>query len=250
MGLISELDFEVKEANAIPRVTQKLTSSGPGAWVFQRTLYPVDKRLFRLTKGRLTVPGLMAGLPVILLTTTGAKTGEDRTMPLVGIPIDGEMAVIGSNYGQSFTPGWVYNLRAHAEATVAHGSESVKVTARQATEAETERAFEAGDRLRRNSVRHCVEDRRGHVIPSRLPGKPDWRLRFDCSKGLCDCEGISCACRRTRPASPHASASGVRTTLRASSRVRRKVRNPDMIGICCLDARAGRSPAGAQAGIP
>jgi deazaflavin-dependent oxidoreductase (nitroreductase family) len=144
MGLISELRYEVKDANAIQRVTQKLTSSGPGAWVFQRTLYPVDKGLFRLTKGRLTVPGLMAGLPVIVLTTTGAKTGEDRTMPLVGIPIDGDMAVIGSNYGQSSTPGWVYNLRAHAEATVAHGSESVKVTARQATEAETERAFEAG----------------------------------------------------------------------------------------------------------
>ncbi len=144
MGLISELRFDVKDANAIQRVPQKFASSGPGAWVFQRTLYPIDRRLFRLTKGRLTVPGLMAGLPVILLTTTGAKTGEDRTMPLVGIPMDDDMAVIGSNFGQSSTPGWVYNLRAKAEATVAHGSESVEVTARSATDAETERAFEAG----------------------------------------------------------------------------------------------------------
>lgn len=144
MGLISELDYEVKDANAIQRVTQKVAASGPGAWVFQRTLYPIDKGLYRLTKGRLTVPGLMAGLPVIMLTTTGAKTGKDRTMPLLGIPMDDDLAVIGSNYGQRSTPGWVYNLRAKPEATVAHGSESVEVTARSATEAETDRAFEAG----------------------------------------------------------------------------------------------------------
>ena len=144
MGLISELDYEVKDANAIQRVTQKVAASGPGAWVFQRTMYPIDKGLYRLTKGRLTVPGLMAGLPVIMMTTTGAKTGKDRTMPLVGIPMGDDLAVMGSNFGQSSTPGWVYNLRAKPEATVEFGSESVAVAARSATTAETERAFEAG----------------------------------------------------------------------------------------------------------
>jgi deazaflavin-dependent oxidoreductase (nitroreductase family) len=144
MGLISELHYEVKDANALQRITQRVASSGPGSWVFQRTLYPIDKQLYRATKGRLTVPGLMAGLPVIMLTTTGAKTGKVRTMPLVGIPMGDDMAIIGSNYGQESTPGWVYNLQADPEATVAHGSESVDVIARPATEDETERAFEAG----------------------------------------------------------------------------------------------------------
>lgn len=144
MGLISELDYEVKDANALQRVTQSVASSGPVSWFFQRTLYPIDKGLYRVTNGRVTVPGLMAGLPVIMLTTTGAKTGQERTMPLVGIPLGDDMAVIGSNYGQESTPGWVYNLRAKPEATVSHGSESVEVTARSATEAETDQAFEAG----------------------------------------------------------------------------------------------------------
>jgi deazaflavin-dependent oxidoreductase (nitroreductase family) len=134
----------VKAANAIQRVTQKVAASGPGAWVFQRTMYSIDKGLYRLTKGRLTVPGLMAGLPVIMMTTTGAKTGKDRTMPLLGIPMDDDLAVIGSNYGQKATPGWVYNLRAKPEATIERGSKSVEVVARSATAAETERAFEAG----------------------------------------------------------------------------------------------------------
>jgi deazaflavin-dependent oxidoreductase (nitroreductase family) len=134
----------VKAATAIQRVTQKVAASGPGAWVFQRTMYPIDKGLYRLTKGRLTVAGLMAGLPVIMMTTTGARTGKDRTMPLLGIPMDDDLAVIGSNYGQKATPGWVYNLRAQPEATVERGSKSVEVVARSATAAETERAFEAG----------------------------------------------------------------------------------------------------------
>ena len=144
MGLISELHFDVKDANAVQRVTQMVAASRPGAWVFQRTLYPIDKGLFRLTKGRLTVPGLMAGLPVIMVTTTGAKTGKDRTMPLVGIPIDDDVAVIGSNYGQKPTPGWVYNLRAKPQATVVYGARSVEVTARSATDTEADRAFEGG----------------------------------------------------------------------------------------------------------
>ncbi len=144
MGLISELHFEVNDANAVQRVTQKVAASRPGAWFFQRTLPPIDKGLFRLTKGRVTVPGLMAGLPVIMITTTGAKTGKVRTMPLLGIPIDDDMAIIGSNYGQKSTPGWVYNLRAKPEAIVVHGARSVEVTARSATDTEADRAFEAG----------------------------------------------------------------------------------------------------------
>ncbi|MFK8026039.1 MAG: nitroreductase/quinone reductase family protein [Ilumatobacter sp.] len=142
MGVITELGYEVKDANAVQRLTQKIAASGPGSWVFQRTLFPIDKWLFRVTKGRVTVPGLLAGLPVILFSTTGAKTGKARTMPLVGVPLGDDMAVIGSNYGQTATPGWVHNLRATPDATVAYRDATVGVTARRADDAETERAFE------------------------------------------------------------------------------------------------------------
>lgn len=142
MGLLDELDYEVKETNALQRVTQKVASTKPVAWVFQRTLFPVDKLMFKASKGKLTVPGLMAGLPVIMLTTTGAKTGKQRTMPLLGVPIDGELAVIGSNYGQHSTPGWVYNLEADPTASVTYRDHTVSVTAGRADEAQSDRAFE------------------------------------------------------------------------------------------------------------
>ena len=142
MGVLDELDYVLKPANAAQRVTQRIAASGPGAWVFQRTLYPVDKVLYKRTDGRLTVPGLMAGLPVIMLTTTGAKSGEPRSMPLVGIPLGDDLAVIGSNYGQQRTPGWVYNLEADPAATVSYRDRSVEVTARAASAEEADEAFE------------------------------------------------------------------------------------------------------------
>jgi deazaflavin-dependent oxidoreductase (nitroreductase family) len=142
MGLLDELGYAVRPANAVQRVTQRVASSRPGAWTFQRTLYPVDKALFRLSKGRVTVPGLLAGLPVIMLTTTGAKTGEARTMPLLGVPIDGDLAVIGSNYGQQKTPGWVYNLEAEPAAAVEYRDSTVEVVARRASDDDADRAFE------------------------------------------------------------------------------------------------------------
>ncbi|MDJ0768043.1 MAG: nitroreductase/quinone reductase family protein [Ilumatobacter sp.] len=142
MGLLDELGYTVKPANAVQRVTQRIASSRPGAWTFQRTLYPMDKALFRISKGRTTVPGLLAGLPVIMLTTTGAKSGRSRTMPLLGIPLDGALAVIGSNYGQQHTPGWVYNLEADPAASVGYRDRTVAVVARRASDEGADRAFD------------------------------------------------------------------------------------------------------------
>jgi deazaflavin-dependent oxidoreductase (nitroreductase family) len=137
----------VKPSNAAQRMMQKVAASAPGSWAFQKTLYAVDRPLFRASKGRWSVPGVLAGLPLIMLTTTGAKSGLPRTMPLVGIPMGDDMAVIGSNYGQEHTPGWVHNLLANPAATVAHRDCSLEVAARQATDAEADEAFEIAARI-------------------------------------------------------------------------------------------------------
>jgi deazaflavin-dependent oxidoreductase (nitroreductase family) len=163
MGVLSELGYTVKPANAAQRATQKLAASTPGSWAFQRTMYAIDRPLFRASRGRWSGPGLLAGLPVIMLTTTGAKSGLPRTMPLVGVPLAGdELAIIGSNYGQQPTPGWVYNLEADPHATVAYRDRSVEVVARPATDAETEEAFEAGARMYPGYARY--RERAGHRV--------------------------------------------------------------------------------------
>jgi len=57
-------------------------------------------------------------LPIIQLTTKGAKSGQLRTVPLV-VVVDGEtLGLIGSNFGGRHAPGWYYNLKANPECEV------------------------------------------------------------------------------------------------------------------------------------
>ena len=132
MGLIEQLGYRVRPANALQRAMWHVTSSRPGAWLFAKTLHHLDKLVLRLTGGRVTIPEIFAGIPVITLITTGARTGERREMPLLGVPAGANIAVIGTRYGQPKTPGWYFNLRAKPEADVAYRGRSVAVRAREA----------------------------------------------------------------------------------------------------------------------
>lgn len=141
MGLCTELAFTHQRANAFQRAVQAVASTRPGAWVFSKSIAPVDRLLFKVTKGRWTAPEILAGLPVIMVTTTGRKSGERRTSPLVGVPVGDDLAIVGTNFGQPRTPAWVYNLEADRAGTVALHDRSVAVVARPATEDERTQAF-------------------------------------------------------------------------------------------------------------
>lgn len=56
-----------------------------------------------------------------MLTTTGARSGQARTVPVLGLPTPDGLVVIASNYGQERQPAWYYNLRALPEGEVAVG---------------------------------------------------------------------------------------------------------------------------------
>jgi deazaflavin-dependent oxidoreductase (nitroreductase family) len=129
-------------ANAVQRVLRRFAGSGPGAWLFARVLHHIDRPVYRLTGGRHTFASLLSGIPVVMLTTTGAKTGRRRTVPVLGLPTPGGLAVIASNFGQHSQPGWYYNLRVNpagevavdgvtqpVRATVAEGEERSRIWA-------------------------------------------------------------------------------------------------------------------------
>jgi deazaflavin-dependent oxidoreductase (nitroreductase family) len=71
------------------------------------------------------------GNELLLLTTTGAKSGQPRTSPLSCKRIDEKLVVIGGYGGADVNPAWVYNLRANPRAHVELGNESFDVTARE-----------------------------------------------------------------------------------------------------------------------
>ena len=84
--------------------------------------------LYRLSGGR--VGGRIADAPVLLLTTTGRKSGRPRTVPVVYLDDGERLAVIGSNAGHNRTPAWSLNLRANPEAEVEVGRRRFGVRAR------------------------------------------------------------------------------------------------------------------------
>ena len=75
--------------------------------LWARTLHHLDRLVFRLTKERHTFANLISGLPVVMLTTTCAKSGKPRTLPVLGMPDGARTCIIASNWGQHRHPGWL-----------------------------------------------------------------------------------------------------------------------------------------------
>jgi deazaflavin-dependent oxidoreductase (nitroreductase family) len=84
--------------------------------------------LYRLSGGR--VGGRINKAPVLLLTTTGRKSGQKRTAPVVYLANGESVVVIGSNAGHNRTPAWSLNLKANPEAEIEVGRERRAVRAR------------------------------------------------------------------------------------------------------------------------
>ena len=79
----------------------------------------------------------------VQLTTIGARTGAERTVPLRGHPHGEGLVVVASNWGGPRNPGWYHNLRAHPDVRVAIDGRGIAMRARVARGAERERLFAA-----------------------------------------------------------------------------------------------------------
>lgn len=95
--------------------------------------------LYRATGGR--IGGTMGSLRVLLLTTTGRRSGQPRTVPLVYFEDGDRLVVIGSKGGDPRDPLWWENLKATPVAMIQIGSETRRVRARLASPDERERLW-------------------------------------------------------------------------------------------------------------
>lgn len=101
---------------------------------------------FRSNGGK--VGGPFEGAPMLLLTTTGAKSGQRRTTPLVYLGDDDRLLIFASKGGGPTNPDWYHNLLARPEASVEVGSETFNVTAAVVTGAERDRLYAKQAQLR------------------------------------------------------------------------------------------------------
>ncbi len=106
-----------------------------------RLFWKVHPNVYRWSKGR--IGGSIMGFPVLLLITTGRKSGLSRTKALMYVPHGDSYAVVASALGQPNHPAWWLNLEAEPRAELEIRGERFPVLAREAHDEEREALWRA-----------------------------------------------------------------------------------------------------------
>lgn len=147
MGLQAEIGFVPRRANTMQRGLQRVAAVPSWSPVLTRLVTPIDRVLHGITGGKVSATAKLVAFPTVVLTTIGARSSGPRTTPLAAIPVNDDLAVIGSNGGSGEIPGWVFNLDACPEASISFEGHEVAVIARRADADEYEKAFAAAERI-------------------------------------------------------------------------------------------------------
>jgi len=123
------------DTSKIAAATAGMIADLDGLKKYNRNL--VDE--FRANGGK--VSGLFGGLPVLLITATGAKSGNSHTRPLVYSEDRGRLVIAASAAGAPFHPPWYWNLKVHPKVIVEIGRESFSAIAIEAEGPERDRLY-------------------------------------------------------------------------------------------------------------
>jgi deazaflavin-dependent oxidoreductase (nitroreductase family) len=106
----------VDKDSKLGRIVIKASGTKAFMHVAPKVIPHLDRALHKVSGGRVIMSAGM--LPSLVLTTTGAKTGQRRTTPLATKPEDGSWYVVGSNFGRDNHPAWTANLIATPDAEI------------------------------------------------------------------------------------------------------------------------------------
>jgi deazaflavin-dependent oxidoreductase (nitroreductase family) len=170
MGIAEDLGYHIPRPNLFHRSVHAFASTRAGAWTFSKLLRHADDLVGRVSQGRTSAPELLAGLPVLDITTTGRRSGAPRRTHLIAVPYADTLALLGTNFGQRSTPAWVLNLEADPRLSVTHHGVTLDAVSRLATPEEQESVLAASagvyggylkyqDRITRRRLRIFVLER-------------------------------------------------------------------------------------------
>jgi deazaflavin-dependent oxidoreductase (nitroreductase family) len=113
----------------LQNVLARFATLKPMTWLTLNLVAPLDRRLLRITSGRLS----LTGPATVLLQTTGARSGLTRYTALPAMHFEGEIILIASKGGSHRHPGWYHNLVANPTVKVIHGGSAQAFNARVVT---------------------------------------------------------------------------------------------------------------------
>ena len=100
-----------RRPTAIRRTLTRIALSKPGTWFYMNVASRIDAPLAKATGGRVT--SALGLIPVLVLTAKGAKSGVDRTVPLLYFTEGDDVIVMASSFGRPRYPAWYRNLKAN-----------------------------------------------------------------------------------------------------------------------------------------
>jgi deazaflavin-dependent oxidoreductase (nitroreductase family) len=136
-----------RQARRFHRIVRRTAATRPMAKLYGVIQEPLDRLAHRVTGGATTASSWLAGVEIAMLTTTGAKSGLPRTLPVLALPDGDDTILIASNFGRPRNPAWCHNLRADPHARLLVGGVSRDVLARELKGAERARGYRRGEEV-------------------------------------------------------------------------------------------------------
>jgi deazaflavin-dependent oxidoreductase (nitroreductase family) len=127
MGLLTPLAVRIGSWSVTPKFLPQITAT--------------DKFIQKVSRGRVTILDI-AGLPNLMLTVIGRKSGQPRSTPLLAVPRGESWLIAGSNFGGPKQPVWVVNIEANPECRITVKGKTHDMTARRLEGQEREEAWE------------------------------------------------------------------------------------------------------------
>lgn len=135
----------------------------------------IHRALYNATGGR--IGGNLMGIPMVMMHTIGARSGERRSVPVACYPHPEGLLVLASNNGGPTMPAWWHNVRAHPEFDIHYRGQTRRVRAEEISEAERLKHWDAMADINPRIVHYwhtaqCDHNRRIPVILLRTLGNP------------------------------------------------------------------------------
>jgi deazaflavin-dependent oxidoreductase (nitroreductase family) len=125
------------------RIVQRLAMTNVlSSGFLSKYLHRMDTPILEWSKGKYSLTTWLTGLPVVVLTTIGARSGKVRTVPLAGYPDGGKIILIASSLGSVHHPAWYHNLCANPQVQISRNSETKKYHAQIVEQSERDRYWQ------------------------------------------------------------------------------------------------------------
>ncbi len=113
IGAIPAVDPKKAQSSELKRRLTAFALSKPGTWFSSQVGARIDPWLLRVSSGRAS--HTLGVIPIVLVTVRGARSGRERTVPLLYFTDGEDVILMASSYGRAKLPAWYYNLKANPD---------------------------------------------------------------------------------------------------------------------------------------